>query len=87
MFKVTFNGSGRFDVNFNRESIFNAQFENVIYIPEHQYNFGNGLAYNSQSNTVSVDVVDDAIDGETRPITSNGVYKEIGNISVMLSTI
>ncbi len=51
------------------------------------YVWGNGLSYDIATNTVSVDTVDDAIQGESKPITSNGVYKEIGNIAVLLGTI
>lgn len=51
------------------------------------YEWGTGLSYDVATNTVSVDTVDDAISGEQRPITSNGVYKEIGNIATLLGTI
>ena len=51
------------------------------------YTWGTGLKYDDGTNTVSVDSVDDAIAGEVRPITSNGVHKEIGNIAIALGTI
>lgn len=51
------------------------------------YNWGNGIAYDVSTNTISVDVVDDAIEDETRPISSNGVWKELGNVAVLLGTI
>lgn len=51
------------------------------------YNWGSGIAYDIPTNTVSVDVVDDAIEDETRPISSNGVWKELGNVAVLLGTI
>lgn len=51
------------------------------------YNWGNGLTYNEPTNTVSVDVVDDALEFEERPISSNGVWKEIGNVAILLGTI
>ena len=51
------------------------------------YIWGTGLRYDNATNTVSVDVVDDAISGESRPISSNGVYKEIGNVAILLGLI
>lgn len=51
------------------------------------YNWGNGLIYAEETNTVSVDVVDDAIEYENRPISSNGVWKELGNVAILLGTI
>lgn len=59
----------------------------VIGTGSRAYVWGEGLAYDIASNTVSVDTVDDAVEGETRPITSNGVHKEIGNIAILLGTI
>lgn len=59
----------------------------VIGTGGRDYVWGNGLSYDIATNTVSVDTVDDAIQGESKPITSNGVYKEIGNIAVLLGTI
>ena len=50
-------------------------------------NWGSGLIYDQPTNTVSVDVVDDAIEFESRPISSNGVWKEIGNVAILLGTI
>lgn len=51
------------------------------------YEWGDGLQYDYTTNTVSVDVVDDAIEFEERPISSNGVWKEIGNVAILLGTI
>jgi hypothetical protein len=59
----------------------------VIGTGGRSYVWGDGLTYDIASNTVSVDTIDDAIEGESRPITSNGVYKEIGNIAILLGTI
>lgn len=59
----------------------------VIGTGGRSYVWGDGLTYDIASNTVSVDTVDDAIEGESRPITSNGVHKEIGNIAIILGTI
>lgn len=87
MFRVTFNNGESFNVAFSGDSNFSAAFANMLFIPEHTYNIGSGLKYDSETDTLSVDAVDDAIDGESRPITSNGVYKEIGNIAVILSII
>lgn len=51
------------------------------------YEWGNGLQYDAETNTVSVEVVDDAIESDNRPISSNGVWKEIGNVAILLGTI
>lgn len=72
----------------SRNNVVNMQMPNaVIGTGGRSYNWGEGLAYDIASNTVSVDTVDDAIEGELRPITSNGVHKEIGNIAIVLGTI
>lgn len=72
----------------NRNILVNMETPNaVIGTGGRAYVWGNGLSYDIATNTVSVDTVDDAIQGESKPITSNGVYKEIGNIAVLLGTI
>ena len=38
-------------------------------------------------NVISVITTNEAEDDNTRPITSAGVYAQIGNINVLLSTI
>lgn len=38
-------------------------------------------------NVISVITTDEAVENGTRPITSAGVYKQIGNINALLSTI
>ncbi len=59
----------------------------VIGTGSRAYVWGDGLSYDILTNTVSVNTVDEAIEGESRPITSNGVYKEIGNVATLLGTI
>ena len=51
------------------------------------FNIGNGLNYNLNTNTLSIDVTDDATANDMRPITSNAVRRDIGNIDVLLQTI
>lgn len=48
---------------------------------------GNGLIYNTATNTLSVDTADDAEEDNSRPITSAAVYNTIGNINALLATI
>lgn len=48
---------------------------------------GDGLNYNTVTNTISVDTTDDAQEGNKKPITSAGVYKTIGDINAILETI
>ncbi len=50
-------------------------------------NFGNGLLYDTETETLSVNTADDAYEDNTLPITSGAVYREIGNIDVLLGTI
>lgn len=50
-------------------------------------NYGDGLIYDEQTNTVSVDVADAPALGDYRPITANAVQVEIGNIDVLLATV
>ena len=47
---------------------------------------GNGLVL-SENGVLSVDVVDEAIDQDQRPITSNGVYVILGDINDKLEEI
>lgn len=51
------------------------------------YNIGNGLLLDSETNTLSVDVANDAEEDNTRPISSAAVYTELGNIDALLQTI
>lgn len=49
------------------------------------YEIGHGLKL--EDGVLSVDTTDSAEQDNTRPITSGGVYKEIGNIEALLKTI
>ena len=51
------------------------------------YNIGAGLLLDEETNTVSVNVVNDAEKDNTLPITSAAVYTELGNIDALLQTI
>ena len=51
------------------------------------YNIGNGLKLEPETNTLSVDVANDAEKDNTLPITSAAVYTELGNIAALLQTI
>lgn len=39
------------------------------------------------NGAISVTTTDEAIEGDTRPITSGGVYNVVGNIEALLETI
>lgn len=51
------------------------------------YNVGNGLILDPKTNTLSVDVITEVEQDNTKPITSGAVYKTVGNIDVLLETI
>lgn len=51
------------------------------------YKWGDGIVYEPVSRTVSIDIVDSLSQGDRRPVTSNAVQIEIGNIEVLLQTI
>lgn len=51
------------------------------------YNIGNGLKLDRETNTLSVDVATEVSEDNTLPITSAAVYTEVGNINVLLQTI
>lgn len=51
------------------------------------YNIGDGLLYDSETNTLSVDVAEVVTAGDHRPISSNAVHVEVGNIDALLQTI
>ena len=38
-------------------------------------------------NPINIEVVDEVIEGDMRPISSNAVYVEMGNINALLDTI
>lgn len=52
-----------------------------------KYQIGNGLILDAKTNTLSVDTADAVERDNTKPITSAGVYLEIGNINALLATI
>lgn len=51
------------------------------------FKIGNGLLLDEETNTLSVDVANDAEKDNTRPISSAAVDTIVGNISVLLSGI
>jgi len=51
------------------------------------YNIGDGLLLDADTNTLSVDIADDAEADNTRPISSAAVYTQVGNIEILLKTI
>lgn len=48
---------------------------------------GNGLLYDEETNTISVDVENDVIEDSDKPISSAAVFRSIGNIGAILSSI
>lgn len=52
-----------------------------------KYQIGSGLILDAKTNTLSVDTADAVERDNTKPITSAGVYLEIGNINALLATI
>lgn len=52
-----------------------------------KYRIGNGLKLDTKTNTLAVDTADAIERDNTKPITSAGVYLEIGNINALLATI
>lgn len=52
-----------------------------------KYQIGNGLILDVKTNTLAVDTADAVERDNTKPITSAGVYLEIGNINALLATI
>lgn len=68
-------------------AVFNATFGEVIKTGKSDYNFGRALKYDEPTNTLSVDVADEVTSGDNRPVSSDAVYVEVGNIEILLSTI
>ena len=52
-----------------------------------KYRIGNGLKLDTKTKTLAVDTADAVERDNTKPITSAGVYLEIGNINALLATI
>lgn len=51
------------------------------------YKIGSGLLLDPQTNTLSVNVADEAEPNNTLPITSAAVHTTVGNIEILLGTI
>lgn len=50
-----------------------------------QYTAGNNIVITE--NVISVDTTDDMVENLSKPITSAGVYREVGNIELLLSLV
>lgn len=80
--------SGRqLTAEFQGERELNTDFGSVTRLVSGTFNFGYGLVYDEDTNTVSVDAVDDVIAGDKRPVTSSAVQIQVGNIEAILRTI
>lgn len=51
------------------------------------YKIGDGLKFDTKTNTISVDTAAAVERDNTKPITSAAVYTEVGNINALLETI
>lgn len=68
-------------------AVFRAEFDSTVVLNRNGYNFGAGLVYDETKNTVSVDTSDKVSPGDMRPVTSNAVSIEVGNIEVFLKSL
>lgn len=74
----------------SQEDGYNAKVINdtiVIGSGGKDYVIGDGLKLDEITNTLSVDTTNNAEEDNTKPITSAGVYTQLGNINVLLSKI
>ena len=74
----------------SQEDGYNAKVVNdtiVIGSGGKDYVIGDGLKLDEITNTLSVDTTNNAEEDNTKPITSAGVYTQLGNINVLLSKI
>ena len=51
------------------------------------YNIGDGLKFNAETNTVSVDTANSVEQNNIKPVTSTAVFTVVGNIDVLLNNI
>lgn len=72
---------------FEKEEELAASFGSTTVIASGQYRFGDGLKYDADTRTVSVDAAESVSAGDTRPVTSAAVQVQIGNIEALLQTI
>jgi hypothetical protein len=87
---ATFSRPINVSANIGKESQMNAGFSGGVLLGGggmKEYNIGSGLKLDEATNTLSVDVANDAEKDNTNPITSAAVYTEIGNIDALLKTI
>ena len=68
-------------------AVFRAEFDSTVVMNRNGYNFGTGLVHDQTKNMVSVDASDKVAPGDMRPVTSNAVSVEVGNIEILLKTL
>lgn len=68
-------------------AVFQAEFSKTVMLNRNGYHFGTGLSYDENSNTVSIHAADKVTKGDMRPVTSNAVSVEVGNIEILLKTL
>lgn len=62
--------------------------EVIKNIPEgNNYKIGSGLKVDEKTNTLSVDIANEAEADNTKPISSAAVFTTVGNIEILLGTI
>lgn len=75
------------NVGTETNAVFNFKIPKGANGENFNYNIGNGLLVNEETNTLYVNTSNSVEEDNTLPITSAAVYTEVGNINVLLSTI
>lgn len=63
------------------------EWRDILGSGDFSYGVGHGLKINYDTMELEVDSVNEAAEDNTLPITSGAVYKEIGNIEVLLASL
>ncbi len=78
-----------FEALFEEETLcIDARFSEAIEGgSSERINYGEGLRFDPDTRTLSVDTTDDITEWDNRPISSNGIWKEIHGIEELLKEI
>lgn len=70
----------------DREQDFSAEFAEGMDSGG-RYNFGDGLAFDVETRTLSVDCADSVTETDKRPVSASAVWEKIGDIETVLKSI
>lgn len=85
-FQARFANDDPIETEIKEEEPLTADFGNTEQLTRTNYNFGDGLKYDENTNTVSADVTDEITIGDSRMVTSDAVANAISNSGIVYSS-